>query len=262
MVLRVAGEPSIARRAEWLHRSCRLVLRRLRFDLRVAGELPTTGLIASNHLTYLDILFYGATLPLRLCQHRGAWVAASTLAALGGTCSSIEKRGERRVRAPPGSRSCCRGRSGSGFSRRHRSRTVGVLWPVLLLFGWSRRCELRARATAAAIGYPQELKSPNATFCYYGEIPFAPQLLETLQLPISSRRCASRRAIFRPQAGGHVDARGRWFGVVQPATNGAIRFGQQERVLRIALPGIFSTTPFFPAFRMAFSGDASRLTHD
>src|SRR5271170_1477238 len=62
-VLRLRGNPSPAQRALWLHTSCKMVLRRLGFGIRICGTPPGSGLIASNHLSYLDILFYGATLP-------------------------------------------------------------------------------------------------------------------------------------------------------------------------------------------------------
>ncbi len=52
-----------AQSAEWLHESCARTLRALEVQLEIEGELPTRGLIVSNHLSYLDIVVLSATLP-------------------------------------------------------------------------------------------------------------------------------------------------------------------------------------------------------
>lgn len=49
--------------AEWLHESCAHTLRAIDVQLESEGQIPTCGLIVSNHLSYLDILALSATLP-------------------------------------------------------------------------------------------------------------------------------------------------------------------------------------------------------
>ncbi len=49
--------------AEWLHETCARGLRAIDVELEIQGQLPTHGLIVSNHLSYLDILVYSAALP-------------------------------------------------------------------------------------------------------------------------------------------------------------------------------------------------------
>jgi 1-acyl-sn-glycerol-3-phosphate acyltransferase len=49
--------------ADWLHQACARGLRAIGVQLQVEGRLPTGGLIVSNHLSYLDILAYSASLP-------------------------------------------------------------------------------------------------------------------------------------------------------------------------------------------------------
>jgi len=49
--------------AEWLHESCARTLRALGVQLEIEGQMPTSGLIVSNHLSYLDIVALSATLP-------------------------------------------------------------------------------------------------------------------------------------------------------------------------------------------------------
>jgi 1-acyl-sn-glycerol-3-phosphate acyltransferase len=183
MILGVASEPSIARRAEWLHRSCKMVLGRLGLGIRVAGELPKTGLIASNHLSYLDILFYGATLPCVFVAKTEVreWPLLGLLAALGGTVF-IDRRS-----AASAAAAAVRIEEmlGAGvlvrvFPEGTSSDGAGVLRFYSSLFEPAVR--VGAPVTAAAIGYSAGAEAEERDLCYYGDISFAPHLLETLQL--------------------------------------------------------------------------------
>ena len=49
--------------ARWLHETCVRGLRAIDVELVVAGPLPGSGLIVSNHVSYLDILAYSAAVP-------------------------------------------------------------------------------------------------------------------------------------------------------------------------------------------------------
>jgi 1-acyl-sn-glycerol-3-phosphate acyltransferase len=49
--------------AEWLHETCPHGLSALHVHVEVGGQLPISGLLVSNHLSYLDILVYSAALP-------------------------------------------------------------------------------------------------------------------------------------------------------------------------------------------------------
>jgi lyso-ornithine lipid O-acyltransferase len=182
--LRLRGDLSIGERALWLHRSCRLVLRSLGFQLRMIGEPPTCGLIASNHLSYLDILFYGATVPCVFVAKREVrqWPLLGLLAFLGGTvfidrtrtasaaaaAARIEKLLESGVLVlvfPEGTSS-----DGAEVLRFHSS-----------LFEPAVRAA--ASVTAAAIGYSAGENTVERDLCYYGDISFAPHILKTLRLP-------------------------------------------------------------------------------
>ena len=59
----VSGAGERAARARWLHRCSRRALRVLNIHLTVCGPLPEGGLIAANHLSYLDIVSLSAALP-------------------------------------------------------------------------------------------------------------------------------------------------------------------------------------------------------
>lgn len=55
--------PSRAECAEWLHEACARAMHAIELELRIEGQLPTHGLIVSNHLSYLDITAFSAALP-------------------------------------------------------------------------------------------------------------------------------------------------------------------------------------------------------
>ncbi len=161
-----------------------MVLRRLGFQLRIVGELPHSGLIASNHLSYLDILFFGASVPCAFVSKIEVrrWPLLGLLAALGGTvfidrqsassAADAARRIEELLKAgilvlvfPEGTSS-----NGSGVLRFYAS----LFEPAV---------RVGAPLTAAAIGYSAGAGAIESDLCYYGDISFAPHLLETLQLP-------------------------------------------------------------------------------
>ena len=54
---------TLPERTQWLHRVCRRTLRLLNLSVHVDGELPGSGLLVCNHLSYLDIVVFGALAP-------------------------------------------------------------------------------------------------------------------------------------------------------------------------------------------------------
>lgn len=51
------------RRSLWLHRAAKIVLRSINVSYSVAGTPPRTGVVASNHVSYVDILVLAAATP-------------------------------------------------------------------------------------------------------------------------------------------------------------------------------------------------------
>jgi len=81
------GMPDRAVRARWLQHLCRRALRVLGVDWHVRGPIPSSGLLVSNHLSYLDILLLGATAPcvfVSKCEVR-RWPVFGWVATLAGT---------------------------------------------------------------------------------------------------------------------------------------------------------------------------------
>src|SRR5271167_2887770 len=60
---KLGSDASRAECALWLHESCRRGLAAINVQLSTTRQLPSSGMIVSNHLSYLDILALSAALP-------------------------------------------------------------------------------------------------------------------------------------------------------------------------------------------------------
>ena len=83
----VSKESKRAARANWLNFCCQRHLRIFGCTRQVTGEVPTSGLLVSNHLSYLDILTLCASAPLVFVSKADVrrWPLFGWLAALAGT---------------------------------------------------------------------------------------------------------------------------------------------------------------------------------
>ncbi len=70
-----------------MHRFCRRTVRALGVTWSVEGELPQTGAVVSNHLSYLDILLYSAIRPFAMVakDEVGRWPVIGWLTRQAGT---------------------------------------------------------------------------------------------------------------------------------------------------------------------------------
>jgi 1-acyl-sn-glycerol-3-phosphate acyltransferase len=74
-------------KARWLQRSCRRTLRVFVAEVDRRGELPASGLLVSNHLSYLDILVLSSLRPVVFVakQDVKSWPVLGWFAAMAGT---------------------------------------------------------------------------------------------------------------------------------------------------------------------------------
>ncbi len=93
-VLLLSGFSSLEARARWVRAGCRRVLRIFAAEFRVAGPIPRSGLLVSNHLSYLDILALGALTPSIFVAKRElkGYPVLGWLARLGGTLFADRER--------------------------------------------------------------------------------------------------------------------------------------------------------------------------
>jgi 1-acyl-sn-glycerol-3-phosphate acyltransferase len=70
-----------------LHETCRRSLAALDIQVEVEGTPPTSGLLVSNHLSYLDILIYSSVVPCAFVSKAevGHWPVIGQYAINGGT---------------------------------------------------------------------------------------------------------------------------------------------------------------------------------
>jgi lyso-ornithine lipid O-acyltransferase len=74
-------------RAAWLHKWCRFACRILGIRLRTHGSMPSSGLLVSNHLSYLDIIVLSSIRPCVFVAKRDVarWPLIGWLAHAAGT---------------------------------------------------------------------------------------------------------------------------------------------------------------------------------
>jgi len=182
-LLRLRKNPTPFERAVWLHQSCQLVLRRIGFGLHVVGDPPSSGLLVSNHLSYLDIMLYGATMPCVFVSKTEvrAWPIVGLLASLGGTVfvdrQSTISATEAAARIE---KLLASGILVLIFPEGTSSDGVNVLrfYPFLL----EPAVRQGIIVTSAAIAYGARPEVPESSLCYYGDISFVPHILATMQL--------------------------------------------------------------------------------
>ena len=78
---------SKTQRALQLHRLCKKLLRQLGVEVRVHGQIPTHGLIITNHVSFLDILLLSSIAPTTFVAKSevAQWPIIGSIAANAGT---------------------------------------------------------------------------------------------------------------------------------------------------------------------------------
>ena len=228
---------TLADRAEWLQASCARVLRRLSISFATEGPLPKSGLIVSNHLSYLDILVHAATGP-RIFVSKAevrSWPLFGLLARCGGTIFIVR-----------GSRS---GATEAAIAIEYalRSGISVVLFPegtstdgtTLLQFHsflFEPAVEAEALVTAAALSYEAD-GAEERDLCYYGDVGFVPNLLDIMGH--ENVRCRVR-----------FDSRPRVYSNRKQAANDT-----WERVARLRLRAVIDPPEYSPRSR-TLAGEA------
>ena len=177
----LGAAPDLAGRAEWLTGACRSVLASLGMRVTSEGLTPPSGLIVSNHLSYLDILCYSSIAPsifVSKSEVRG-WPVFGRLATNGGTIYV-----DRKIRTDAG-------RVTRNIENALKSGIRVVLFPegtstggdtVLPFHAPLLESAIRAdvAVTPSAIAYEIEQGDPRQDVCYWGDMTFATHFLGLL----------------------------------------------------------------------------------
>jgi 1-acyl-sn-glycerol-3-phosphate acyltransferase len=184
IIWRLSAPDTLERRAQWLHESGVFVMNFLGVGLKVNGKPPKSGLIVANHLSYLDVLVFGAVLPCYLVSKAeiSRWPFFGVLARAGGTlfvdrssrvsAETVQEQIAERLRGPVPVLFFPEGTSTDGtqllrFHSRFYTPAVDAGIPV----------------TTAAIRYLPGDNSPESDLCWYGSAPFLPHIWKTLGAP-------------------------------------------------------------------------------
>jgi 1-acyl-sn-glycerol-3-phosphate acyltransferase len=186
----------------------------------VTGTPPASGLLVSNHLSYLDILTFGAALPCYLVSkiEIGRWPLFGILARAGGTifvdrssrssAESVTEQIAERLKGPVPVLFFPEGTSTDGtkllhFHSRFFTPAVDAGVPVV----------------AAAVRYIPDDGSPERELCWYGDDTFLLHVWKVLGGPnfsaeihfgepriYSSRRAAADATFAEIEAARYADA--------------------------------------------------------
>lgn len=180
LAFRGEKSPRLAR-ALWLQRHSRRALRIFKLQIQVAGQIPTKGLLISNHLSYVDILVISSVMPAVFVAKREVrfWPLVGWLAQLGGT---LFVNRERRTQV---------GETAGEIQAALDSGGLVVLFPEgtssdgtgVLPFK-SSLLEPAASGShpvsVACIRYALEGGNAASEICYWGDHTFLPHLLHLL----------------------------------------------------------------------------------
>ena len=182
-LLRARGRVDAGQRALWLQATCRDVLRSVSVTYRVTGTPATSGLVVSNHLSYLDIVVYSAAMPcvfvakaeVRHWAYFGAAARASGTVFLdrgsrAAAAAASQEIGER-LRHPVPVLLFPEGTSTDGGE-------VLKFHPAL----FQPAMDAGAPVTAAAIRYRTDGGAAERDVCWFDEVEFLPHLWKLLDI--------------------------------------------------------------------------------
>jgi 1-acyl-sn-glycerol-3-phosphate acyltransferase len=181
---RLRGPLTLERRAQWNHSSALLVMGLLGVRLKVTGKPPERGLLVSNHLSYLEVLIYGAALPCYLVSKAeiSRWPFFGILARAGGTLF-IDRSSRASAEFVTGQ-----------IAERLKGTVPVLFFPEGTSSDGSQLLRFHSRfftpavtagvpVIAAAVRYIPEDGTPERELCWFGNAPFLPHIWKTLGGP-------------------------------------------------------------------------------
>lgn len=178
---RLRGPMTLERRALWMQGAARLVLKALGIKTQVEGQPPKSGLVVSNHLSYLDIIIISAAMPCFFVAKMeiNRWPYFGKAARAGGTifvdrssvasATSVAEQMMERLKLPVPVLLFPEGTSTDGAQvLRFHSRLID---PAIVA---------GAPITSAAIRYAIDGGMAERELCWFGDEEFMPHLWKVL----------------------------------------------------------------------------------
>lgn len=197
----MGGGKAVEARAQWLTRWSRRTLRLLNVRVKTEGPLPGSGLVASNHLGYLDIVVLASLRPFFFVSKANVkgWPVLGTLAQLAGTLFVSR---ERRTEV---------GRFNQELAERLRHGQPVVLFPEGTSSDGRQVLPFRSPLLAPVtdgqnpvtptwLGYELAEGSVEDEVCYWRDMVFVPHFLNLL-----SKRKIQARVVFGEPLAGNLD---------------------------------------------------------
>jgi 1-acyl-sn-glycerol-3-phosphate acyltransferase len=179
--LRLRGSMTLESRARWLQSTARLVLSSLGIRTIITGEPPATGLVVSNHLSYLDVAIYVSIFPCTMVAKAelSRWPVFGLMARSSGTmfvdrssrasAVAVTEQVADRLKGPLPVLFFPEGTSTDGSNvLRFHSRL------------FTPATEAAVPVTAAAVRYVIEDGTPERELCWFGDDLLLPHLWKAL----------------------------------------------------------------------------------
>ncbi len=167
---RSRGKLSLSQRATWLQKYCRMLLPHLGVHWEISGPSPTTGLIVSNHLSYLDILVFSAALGCSFVSKAEVrdWPLFGPFAKLSGTVFVWRHSAADSARAYRDLTACLKtGHPVTLFPEATTTDGTQILPFRSTMF--QAAIDAQVTITAACIGYSLEDGSVANDICFWGD---------------------------------------------------------------------------------------------
>ncbi len=178
---RLRGPLTLEKRARWLQSTARLVMSSLGIHARITGQPPTTGLLVSNHLSYLDAAIYVSIFPCTMVAKAelSDWPVFGLMARSSGTmfvdrlskasAIAVTEQVAERLKGPLPVLFFPEGTSTDGSKvLRFHSRL------------FTPAAEAGVPVTAAAVRYVIEDDTPERELCWFGDALLLPHLWKAL----------------------------------------------------------------------------------
>ncbi|MBZ5646614.1 MAG: 1-acyl-sn-glycerol-3-phosphate acyltransferase [Acidobacteriia bacterium] len=169
--MRLRRQLTLAERARWLQKYNRRLLPHLGVRFEIEGVIPPTGLIASNHLSYLDILVYSAAMGCSFVSKAEvrSWPLFGPFARLTGTVFVWRHSATDSVRAYGELTRCLKtGHPVMLFPEGTTTDGTGVLPFRSTMF--QAAIDAGVPVTPATIGYTMAEGSVANDICFWGEM--------------------------------------------------------------------------------------------
>lgn len=190
---------SLARRTASLHRWCAGLLARLNVRVNVIGAPPASGIIVSNHLSYLDIFLASAAVPCVFVSKKEvrSYPLIGQAAALTGTIFIDRDRSARLQSIGAELEDTLRaGIPVCFFPEGTTSDGAGVLRFHAALFAPAVRLHVPITPTGITYSLPDG-GDPSQLVAYWGEMKMLPHIFGLLTLPrIDATICFAPESFF------------------------------------------------------------------